>query len=81
MPRSVHKSVADILEGAVTPGKKKGAKSRWATQPVEEPDVALSPEAMAKRIEELENTMMDHARNLEFEEAAAVRDQISRFKR
>ena len=35
-----------------------------------------SPEALAKRIKQLEGQMYDHARNLEFEQAASLRDQI-----
>ena len=35
-----------------------------------------SPEKMAKRIKQLEGQMYEHARNLEFEQAAALRDQI-----
>ena len=80
VPRSVHKSVADILEGAVIPGKKKGARGRKVAEPIAEYDVALTPEAMAKQISDLENKMMEHARNLEFEEAAGLRDQISRLR-
>ncbi len=37
---------------------------------------ALTPEQMAKRMRQLEKQMYQHARNLEFEEAARVRDQI-----
>ena len=81
VPKSVHKSVADILEGAVVPGKKKGGKpSRAVAEPGAAYQAEMSPEAMAKRIKELENQMMEHARNLEFEEAAMVRDQISKLR-
>ena len=80
IPKSVHKSVADILEGAVTPGKKKGRISKKVAEPKAEYDVQLSPEAMAKQISTLENKMMEHARNLEFEEAAAVRDEITKLR-
>ena len=80
IPKSVHKSVADILEGAVTPGKKKGRSAKKVAEPKAGYDVQLSPEAMAKQIKTLENKMMDHARNLEFEEAAMVRDQIARLR-
>ena len=34
------------------------------------------PETLAKRIKQLEAQMFEHARNLEFEQAAALRDQI-----
>ncbi|MGI9274331.1 MAG: excinuclease ABC subunit UvrB [Endozoicomonas sp.] len=81
VPKSVHKSVADILEGAVIPGKKKGGKpSRAVAEPKAAYQAEMSPEAMTKRIKELENQMMEHAKNLEFEEAAMVRDQISSLR-
>ena len=81
VPKSVHKSVADILEGAVIPGKKKGGKpSRMVAESKAAYQADMSPEAMTKRINELENQMMEHAKNLEFEEAAMVRDQISQLR-
>ena len=80
VPKSVKKSVADILEGAVTPGRKKGAKARVVEEPKADYAVNLTPEAMAKEIRALEEKMMEHARNLEFEEAARLRDQISRLR-
>ena len=42
--------------------------------------VNLTPTALARRIEQLEQQMMEHAKNLEFEEAARVRDQLSEIK-
>ena len=78
IPKGVKKSVADILEGAVIPGKKKGAKkSAKVAEPKSAYEVDLTPEAMAARIKQLEQQMMDHARNLEFEKAAGVRDEIT----
>jgi excinuclease ABC subunit B len=37
---------------------------------------AMTPQQMARRLKELEKQMYEHARNLEFEEAARVRDRI-----
>lgn len=79
VPKSVHKSIADILEGAVTPGKK-GKAARRVAEPKADYAADLTPEAMAKQIKTLEAKMMEHAKNLEFEEAAAVRDQIGRLR-
>lgn len=80
IPKGVEKSVEDILEGAVVPGKKKSTRTRKAAA-VAEPEgryqVDLTPEAMTARIKELEDLMMEHARNLEFEKAAEVRDEIT----
>ncbi len=80
-PKGVKKSVADILEGAVTPGKKKGKQARRA---VAEPSAAytvdMKPEQMAAQIKVLESKMMEHAKNLEFEQAAQLRDEISTLR-
>jgi excinuclease ABC subunit B len=42
--------------------------------------VNLTPAALARKIEQLEAQMLEHAKNLEFEEAAQLRDQLSEFK-
>ncbi len=78
-PKSVFKSVADILEGAVVPGRKKGSKAQQrALQP--EYEQPKSAEALAATIKQLEEQMMTHSRNLEFEQAASVRDEIARLR-
>ena len=78
-PKSVFKSVADILEGAVVPGRKKGSKAQQrALQP--EYEQPMSAEALAATIKQLEEQMMTHSRNLEFEQAASVRDEIARLR-
>ncbi|MCW8904563.1 excinuclease ABC subunit UvrB [Sedimenticola sp.] len=74
-PQSIIKSVADIMEGA-RPGGPMSAK-RYARVAEETAEYgSLSPKQMAKRIQELEKQMYQHARDLEFEEAARLRDQI-----
>ena len=40
----------------------------------------LSPAALARKLETLEKQMHEHAKNLEFEEAAALRDQVAELK-
>ena len=84
VPKGVQKSVVDIMEGAV-PGAR--SKSKKREQKVEESrgkysvnieDMTL--EQMAKAIQKLEKQMLQHAKNLEFEEAAAVRDEIARVR-
>jgi excinuclease ABC subunit B len=42
---------------------------------------ALAPEQAMRRLKQLEAQMFKHARNLEFEEAARLRDDIERLKR
>jgi excinuclease ABC subunit B len=42
--------------------------------------VNLTPAALARKIDQLEAQMLEHAKNLEFEEAAQLRDQLSEIK-
>ena len=75
-PESILKSVSDIMEGARNiPGKK---FIKEAQELIEE-DYS-SPKELARRIDELESLMLEHANKLEFEEAANIRDQISVLK-
>lgn len=85
VPRGVKKSVEDILEIGNAPGKgkgKKGARSSTARGKPNAIDAAVTanPKVFAKMLKELEEKMFQHAKNLEFEEAAATRDQITELK-
>jgi excinuclease ABC subunit B len=74
-PRSVIKAVRDILESGY-PGAP-GTPARYAKVAEEVIEYAALPAAeLARRIKALEEQMYQHARNLEFEEAARLRDQI-----
>jgi excinuclease ABC subunit B len=74
-PRTIVKAVADVMEGAVPQGPP--TARRFAEVAEEVADYGrLTPEQLAKRINRLEQQMYEHARNLEFEEAARLRDQI-----
>ncbi|MEE2782573.1 MAG: excinuclease ABC subunit UvrB [Pseudomonadota bacterium] len=74
-PRSVQKEVADVMEGArVAPG---GAKSsKRASHQKKDIEIPSDPKSFGKLLEKLEKQMFDHAQNLEFEEAARIRDQL-----
>ena len=78
-PRSIRKSVADILEGA-TPGAPPNAReyARVAEEIAEY--ASLTPQQMMRRVKELEKQMYRHAQDLEFEQAAEIRDQIRRLQ-
>jgi excinuclease ABC subunit B len=80
-PQSVQRAVRDVMEGARTePGELKG---RGKAKRVAEPELEylrLSPAQQAARLKELEQKMHQHARDLEFEDAARVRDQIRRLR-
>jgi excinuclease ABC subunit B len=80
-PQSVQRAVRDVMEGArAEPGELKGrGKARRVAEPEQE-YLRLSPAQQAARIQELEQKMHQHARDLEFEEAARVRDQIRKLR-
>jgi excinuclease ABC subunit B len=73
-PRSVTKLVREMIDGVVSDKTAKDDLQRaQAAAEVE----ALSEKDLGKRIKLLEKQMLDHARNLEFEKAARVRDQLA----
>ncbi len=78
-PRSIQKAVADIMEGARYGAP---APARQFAKVAEEMAkyAALSPAKLAQKIKQLEQVMYRHARNLEFEEAARLRDEIQRIR-
>ncbi len=80
-PQSVQRAVRDVMEGArAEPGELKG---RGKTKRVAEPEqeyLRLSQAQQVARLKELEQKMHQHARDLEFEDAARVRDQIRRLR-
>ncbi len=81
-PQSIVRAVMDIMEGARTePGlQKKGrGKGRRVAEDVEE-YALLPPAKFSAKLKTLEQQMYQHARDLEFEDAARVRDQIRRLK-
>jgi excinuclease ABC subunit B len=71
-PQTVMKSVEDILEGATS----FSGKSRQKKQTVDQETQSLTPVELAKKIKTLENEMYECAKNLEFEKAAQIRDQL-----
>ncbi len=81
-PRTIEKQVADVMEGARGPAAgalRSPNKSTRKGQPqaIEVPD---DPKALGRLLEQLEEQMLEHAKNLEFEEAAQVRDQIRNIR-
>jgi len=76
-PRSVVKKVRDLIDGVYS---EKGAKDDLKTVNEAVAIEALSEKDLGKRIKLLEKQMLDHARNLEFEKAARVRDQLAHLR-
>ncbi len=86
-PISVAKPIVDILEGARSDAANeggqsgKGARGKSRRVAEEAPDyAAFSPAQVAARLKQLEQRMYQHARDLEFEDAARLRDEIHRLK-
>ena len=84
VPRGVQKSVVDIMQGAVP-----GARSKTRKRELKVAESAgkyrvnldeMSLDQMAKTIQKLEKQMVEHAKNLEFEDAAAIRDELQRVR-
>jgi len=77
VPRGVVKQVREMIDGVYDPSQdKKELKAAEAMVEYE----SLGEKGAARELKRLEKLMLDHARNLEFEKAAQVRDQLSRFK-
>jgi excinuclease ABC subunit B len=76
-PRSVKKQVREMIDGVVSDkSARDDLRNAQAAAEVE----ALSEKDLGKRIKALEKQMLEHARNLEFEKAARVRDQLALIK-
>jgi len=78
-PVGVKKAIRDIMEGARSGGFA-SAKSYAKVADEAAQYKSLSPKELDKRIKELEQKMYEHARNLEFEEAARTRDQLKHLQ-
>jgi len=78
-PQTVKKNITDVMEGAYGHGRSKPAEyAKVAEEAMEY--AALSPAQLMQRISQLEKKMYQHAQDLEFEEAARVRDEISHIR-
>ncbi len=82
-PRQIEKKITDIMELAISDTasfkapaeKRKSGPSRREWEAQHKKDL-LDPKALSKRIDELQEQMLRLARELKFEEAAAVRDEM-----
>ena len=79
-PRSIVKQVRDLIDGVYSEKAGKDAE-RLEYETLQRAKVEeMSERDIAREIKRLEKQMMEHARNLEFEQAARVRDQLGRLK-
>ena len=83
IPKSVQKPINEMIEGVVSDPKSRTA-SRSRTQGndavIDSVVVDLSTEEFKKRVNALEEQMYSLARDLEFEKAAQMRDEIAKLK-
>jgi len=79
-PTTIRKKVTDIMEGAYA-GSLKGNKRKYAKVAESKANYdSMKPADAVKEINKLEKKMLQHAKDLEFEAAAQVRDQISELR-
>ena len=79
-PRSINKRIKDLIDGVYSEKAGKEA-DRLAAESAHRASVEdMSEKDVAREIKRLEKLMLEHARNLEFEQAAKVRDQLGRLK-
>ena len=74
-PASVSKRIKDIIYGVYSKSAGEAAEGAERTDYSK-----LDEKALAKTIKQLEKQMQTHARNLEFEQAASVRDELFRLR-
>lgn len=80
-PKGIKKNVSDIMEGAykMPYDLSKGASRKKVAEEIYEYS-RMTPEQGMKKVRQLEQKMYKHAKDLEFEEAARIRDEITRLK-
>ena len=78
-PRTIHKKVADIMQGAYDDTSRRGRRYAHVAEAGGEYDY-VTADNLGKAVAELEKKMFKHAELLEFEEAASVRDEIHKLK-
>jgi excinuclease ABC subunit B len=76
-PRGIRKQIKELIDGVY--GEKSGRDAVQVERQTAEVE-ALSEKDLGKRIKQLEKQMLEHARNLEFEQAARLRDQLAHLR-
>jgi excinuclease ABC subunit B len=80
-PKGIKKAIRDIMDHD---GAKKGQSGKGADMAMVAEEQAkyasMTPQQLAKRIQQIEQAMYKHAQNLEFEEAAKLRDELEHVR-
>jgi excinuclease ABC subunit B len=79
-PKSINKRIKDLIDGVYSEKAGKEADRLAAESAMRASVEDMSEKDVAREIKRLEKLMLEHARNLEFEKAASVRDQLSHLK-
>ena len=81
-PKGIKKKISDIMEGARTLKKRepKKIKETYKNLDFKKGNSLKNPSLLKKEIARLEDLMYKHAKDLEFEEAAAFRDRVAELK-
>ena len=81
-PRGVQKDIKEILEGATVPGSRSNKRKAQARAAEGQGDYSglRTAKDITREIGRLEEQMFKHARDLEFEAAASLRDQVSALR-
>jgi excinuclease ABC subunit B len=74
----VSKRIKDIIDGVYDP---EGARAELKAAEEQARYQVMTEKEIGREIKRLEKQMLDHARNLEFEQAARVRDQLADVRR
>jgi excinuclease ABC subunit B len=79
-PRGVVKRIKDLIDGVYSEKAGQEADRLATAAQAREAAEGMSEKDLGREIKRLEKLMLDHARNLEFEQAARVRDQLGALK-
>lgn len=79
-PQAIVKRVKDLIDGVYSEKNGRAADDQVRAQVRHEAEAVMSEADLAKAIKKLEKDMLAHAKNLEFEAAARLRDQLAVLK-
>jgi excinuclease ABC subunit B len=79
-PRTINKKVKELIDGVMSNAAKDDLKAAEALARSMEGSETLSEKDLSKRMKTLEKEMLEAAKNLEFEKAARLRDQLALLK-
>lgn len=79
-PQTIRKEVRDLIDGVYSEKSTKDQQEKIRQQTYEVQLLEMGEKEASREIKRLEKQMLEHARNLEFEKAAALRDKLTQLK-